>query len=35
MRAKSQISNEDAAALPALEAELGTQMDELARSYRR
>jgi V/A-type H+-transporting ATPase subunit A len=35
VRAKSQISNEDAAALPALEAELGTQMDELARSYRR
>jgi V/A-type H+/Na+-transporting ATPase subunit A len=35
MRAKSQITNDDAAALPALEAELGTQMDELARSYRR
>jgi V/A-type H+-transporting ATPase subunit A len=35
VRARSQISNADAAALPALEAELGTQMDELARSYRR
>jgi V/A-type H+/Na+-transporting ATPase subunit A len=35
VRAKSQIPNEDTAALPALEAELGTEMDELARSYRR
>ncbi len=35
VRAKSQVPNEDAAALPGLEAELGTEMDELARSYRR
>ena len=35
VRAKSQVSNEDTAALPELEAELGTEMDELARSYRR
>jgi V/A-type H+/Na+-transporting ATPase subunit A len=35
VRAKSQVPNEDTAALPGLEAELGTEMDELARSYRR
>jgi V/A-type H+/Na+-transporting ATPase subunit A len=35
VRAKSQVRNDDAEALPALAAELGTAMEELARSYRR
>jgi V/A-type H+-transporting ATPase subunit A len=35
VRAKSQVRNDDAEALPALAAELGTEMEELARSYRR
>jgi V/A-type H+/Na+-transporting ATPase subunit A len=35
VRAKSQVKNDDAEALPALAAELGAGMEELARSYRR
>jgi V/A-type H+-transporting ATPase subunit A len=35
VRAKSQVANEDTEQLPALAAELGTEMEELARSYRR
>jgi V/A-type H+-transporting ATPase subunit A len=35
VRAKSQVRNDDEKALPALAAELGAQMEELARSYRR
>jgi V/A-type H+-transporting ATPase subunit A len=35
VRAKSQVKNDDAERLPALAAELGAGMEELARSYRR
>jgi hypothetical protein len=35
VRARSTVANDDHAALAAIEAELGTGMDELARSYRR
>jgi len=35
VRAKSQVKNDDAEALPALAAELSAGMEELARSYRR
>jgi V/A-type H+-transporting ATPase subunit A len=35
VRAKSEVPNDDAEALPALAAELGTELEELARSYRR
>jgi len=35
VRAKSEVPNDDTEALAALAAELGTEMEELARSYRR